>query len=78
MNIIQKFETVSAIKSIAKRTFVELDNSYPIMRADLSIEAVILTLNMNDGGVVICILSPSYSRVFTEDDISNVKKANSN
>jgi hypothetical protein len=46
------------------------------MRADkrthLSIEAVNLSLNMNDaGGAGICILSQSYSRVFTEDDISN-------
>jgi hypothetical protein len=75
MNIIQKFEVVSAVRSVSKPSFLEADKPYSIIRAmkgsHLTLEVVVFALSVNDvGSLGFCVLSPSYSAIVTEDDIN--------
>jgi predicted peptidase len=75
MNIIQKFEVVSSVRSVSKPSFLDADKSYPIIRAmkrsHLSHEVVIFAIRVNEvGSLGFFVLSPSYSAVVNEDDLA--------
>jgi hypothetical protein len=56
MNIIQKFEGVSAIRSLSKPSFLEVDKPYPkisaMKRSHLTLEVVVFALRVNDESVI--------------------------
>jgi hypothetical protein len=76
MELAQKFRVVAVIKSIERPTHVELDKPYPILGVFKQMWAhfiITLMLRMNnDKGLGFCVLSPTYSKVFTDNDISEI------
>jgi hypothetical protein len=81
MELVQKFQAVAARGAILKPFCVAVDRAYPIMRAEqkriFDFNEITLNIRMNDDGdeVAHCVLSPSYARVFTDTDISEINAA---
>jgi hypothetical protein len=81
MELAQKFQAVAASGSILKPLCVSVDKAYPIMSAKreriFHYNQITLNIRMNDDDdyVTQCVLSPSYSRVFCDTDISELNAA---
>jgi hypothetical protein len=58
---------------------MEVDKAYPIMSVEqnriLNLNVITLNIGINDNEVAHCVLSPSYARVFTNADISEINAA---
>jgi hypothetical protein len=74
MDLLQKFQVVATLKCVAPPTLVELDKPYPIVRTiRIMWSIIILLLSADDAEkLASCVLSPSYSRIFNENDISKL------
>jgi hypothetical protein len=78
MELARKFQAVAASGSILKPLCVTVDKAYPIMSAKqeriFHYNQITLNIRMNDDDddVTQCVLSPSYSRVFCDTDISEL------
>jgi hypothetical protein len=77
MNLIQKFKVVATLKFIAPPTCMELDKPYSIVSAINIMQypsfIIVLMLSTDDDDkLATCVLSPSYSRIFDDNDISEV------
>jgi hypothetical protein len=75
INIIRKFEVVSAVRSVSKPSFLDADKPYPIIRvikgSHLSHEVVVFAIRVDAvGSLGFCVLCPAYSAVVNADDLA--------
>jgi hypothetical protein len=82
MELSAKFQSVAASGSILKPFCITENRAYPIVSAEqeriFHYNQITLNIRMNDDDddeVARCVLSPSYSRVFSDRDIPEINAA---
>jgi hypothetical protein len=81
MQLSAKFQSVAASGSILKPFCITVNKAYPIISAEqerifhYNQITLIIRMNDDDDEVARCVLSPSYSRVFNDTDISEINAA---
>jgi hypothetical protein len=74
MELAQKFEVVAILKSIAQPPPMEVDKTYRILHVfkRLRLTRLIALAFRDDEGIIVCLLSSSYSLVVNDSDISEL------
>jgi hypothetical protein len=75
MELAQKFKVVAVLKSIARTPPMNVDKPYRILHVfnRLHLTRLIALELRDDEGIIVCLLSSSYSLVVDDSDISELK-----